>query len=224
MQPTSLRIGVDMDGVLADFASAFREVEARLFGPVPGATVEQPEEEEQRQERGILETRERLRGIWREIQGTEDFWRTLKPLEPRAVARLQELSINYRWEVFFITQRPPTAGDTVQRQTQRWLVEHGFELPSVLALTGSRGAAVRALRLDYHLDDSLENCLDALADSTAKIIHVSPDSKEVASSRKLGIACVSGVAQALDILERATLARSNPSLLQKLSSIVGWRL
>jgi thiamine pyrophosphate-dependent acetolactate synthase large subunit-like protein len=80
------------------------------------------------------------------------------------------------------------------------------------------------LRLDYHLDDSIENCLDVLADSTAKIIHVSPDPKEAASSRRLGIACVSGIGQALDILEQATMARDNPSLLRKLSSIVGWRL
>jgi hypothetical protein len=218
-----LRIGVDMDGVLADFASAFRGVEARLFGPAADDPVEPPEEEEQRQERGILETRERYRAIWREIQGTEDFWRTLNPLEPGAVARLQALSIKYRWEVFFITQRPPTAGDTVQRQTQRWLVHQGFELPSVLALSGPRGAAVRALRLDYHLDDSLENCLDAIADSKAKTMLVSPDPKDPASTRKLGIACVRSISQALDILGQASAARSNPSLLQKLSSMVGWR-
>lgn len=213
-----------MDGVLADFASAFRDVEARLFGPAADDPVEPPEEEEQRQERGILETRERYRAIWREIQGTEDFWRTLNPLEPGAVARLQELSIRYRWEVFFITQRPPTAGDTVQRQTQRWLVEQGFELPSVLALSGARGAAIRTLRLDYHLDDSIENCLDAIADSKAKTMLVSPDPKDPASTRKLGIACVRSISQALDILEQASVARSNPSLLQKLSSMVGWRL
>jgi hypothetical protein len=213
-----------MDGVLADFARAFRDVEARLFGPAADDPVEQPEDEELRQERGILETRERYRTIWREIQGSEDFWRTVNPLEPGAVARLHDLSIRHRWEVFFITQRPPTAGDTVQRQTQRWLVEQGFELPSVLALAGPRGAAIRALRLDYHVDDSVQNCLDAVADSTAKIIHVSRDPKDTANGRKLGIACVAGISKALDILEQATLARTNPSLLQKLSSVVGWRL
>ena len=29
----ALRIGFDMDGVLADFAGAYQEVEVRLFGP-----------------------------------------------------------------------------------------------------------------------------------------------------------------------------------------------
>ena len=46
--------------------------------------------------------------------------------------------IRHRWEVFFITQRPATEGQTVQRQTQRWLVEQGFDLPSVLVISGSR--------------------------------------------------------------------------------------
>ena len=51
-------------------------------------------------------------------------------------------------EVFFITQRPATVGQTVQRQTQYWLRQQGFDLPSVLVISGSRGAAAGALRLD----------------------------------------------------------------------------
>ena len=86
--------------------------------------------------------------------GLPDFWTTLQPLDPGAVRRIHELMIRYRWEVFFITQRPATEGQTVQRQTQRWLVEQGFDLPSVLVISGSRGAAAGALRLNYHVDDS----------------------------------------------------------------------
>lgn len=221
----SLRIGIDMDGVLADFLSAFRQVETRLFGPGAEVAPEDPEEEEERQERGLFETRQRHRAIWREIETTGNFWTTLEPLGRDAVRRLQELSLTHRWEVFFITQRPASAGETVQRQTQRWLRDQGFELPSVLVVSGSRSAVVHALRLDYHVDDSMQHCLDVIADSPAKTILVVPDSSEsgIAHARKLGMAPVSTIDQALDILEQATVARTNPSMLQRLSALVGWR-
>lgn len=213
-----------MDGVLADFASAFRAIEEKLFGPAVQEPVETPEEAQVRQEHGLQAVRARQDAVWQDIQATADFWLGLAPLEPTAIRRLHEAALANRWEVFFVTRRPATAGETVQRQTQRWLAAQGFELPSVLALSGPRGAAIRTLRLDYHLDDSIENCLDAIADSKVKIMLVSPDPKDPASTRKLGIACVRSISQALDILEQAAVARSNPSLLQKLSAIVGWRL
>ena len=83
--------------------------------------------------------------------------------------------LRHRWEVFFITQRPFTAGETVQRQTQRWLVAQGFDLPSVLVLHGSRGTAAAALRLDYHVDDRPQNCIDVSVDSNAKTILIVPE-------------------------------------------------
>lgn len=214
-----------MDGVLADFLSAFRQVEVRLFGPGAEVAPGDPEEEEERQERGLFETRQRHRAIWREIESTEDFWTTLRPLGAGSVPRLHQLALTHRWEVFFITQRPATAGETVQRQTQRWLRDQGFDLPSVLVVSGSRSAVVRALRLDYHVDDSMQHCLDVIADSTARTIFVTPDSSEagIANARKLGMAPVSNIDQALDILDQATIARTNPSMLQRLSALVGWR-
>src|SRR5687768_10959988 len=44
-----LRIGFDMDGVLADFAQAFHAVESRLYGPGPELSPGQPEREEAEQ-------------------------------------------------------------------------------------------------------------------------------------------------------------------------------
>jgi hypothetical protein len=90
------------------------------------------------------ELRRRRDAIWAAIHETPDFWTTLSPLDPAAVTRIHELMLRHGWEVFFITQRPATAGDTVQRQTQRWLHAHGFDLPSVLVTGGSRGAAAAA--------------------------------------------------------------------------------
>lgn len=239
-----LRIGFDMDGVLADFGAAFHEVERQLFGQGSAISEGQPEQEEEQPAtvaasdtnavttadpnavlHGAREGRRRRDLIWRAIQSTPNFWRALQPIDRLAVPRIHELMLRHRWEVFFITQRPSTAGDTVQRQTQQWLVEQGFDLPSVLVLGGSRGAAARALRLDYHVDDSAPNCLDVIADSRAKPILIVPDGDDlaVASARNLGIGTAQSIAECLGILEQATIAQAQPTLLARIASLVGWK-
>ena len=127
--------------------------------------------------------------------------------------------------MFFITQRPQTAGGTVQRQTHRWLVDHGFPTPSVIPLSGGRGRAAAALRLDYLVDDTPQNCVDVLSDSTARaILLVHPDDAlSTASARRLGIGTAHSIGDALDLLVRATAARANPSLFEKLRKVAGWK-
>jgi hypothetical protein len=236
----TLRIGFDLDGVLADFESAFRECDRRIFGPDARDTVGAPEVEEERQAAAAktvtdvtAEThassaqalRRREDAVWKAIENTENFWTMLKPLDDDAVRRIHSLMIRHRWEVFFITQRPETAGDTVQRQTQRWLVDQGFDLPSVLVIRGSRGAAAQALRLDYHVDDNPQNCHDVVSESGAKPILIVPGTFDtaIASARRLGIGNAATIGVALDILDQATQARTNPTLLSRLANMVGWK-
>ncbi|HMF59158.1 MAG TPA: hypothetical protein VK595_02230 [Vicinamibacterales bacterium] len=237
----TLRIGFDMDGTLADFGRAFHEVEARLFGPAPGISEGYPEREEEAQAEALetppivqdrmevspstpQDSRRRRSLIWKAIQATPDFWCTLHPIEADAVRRIHALMLMHKWEVFFITQRPYTSGDTVQRQTQKWLVDQGFDLPSVLVLGGTRGTAAAALRLSYHVDDSPQNCMDVISDSRARPVLIVPDTDEIgiASAHALGIGTVPGIGACLDVLERATLAAANPSLFERLASMVGW--
>ena len=230
-----------MDGVLADFADAYYRCEEQLFGPAAAPTRAGDPENQPVNDSGIdadpvrhlegtrgvahpSELRRRRDIVWQAIEDTPDFWTTLKPMEPGAVARIHGLALRYRWDVFFITQRPATRGDTVQRQTQRWLVEQGFDLPSVLMIPGSRGAAAGALRLDYHVDDSARNCIDVKSQSAARPLLVvdSADEPTIVSARRLGIGTASTIAECLSILEQASLARTQPSILNRLAKFVGW--
>src|SRR3954451_20264822 len=230
----SVRIGFDMDGVLADFAGAFRGVETRLFGTASRVATEAPEVEAALEEAQAAraaagggtprEGRPRPHAVWSAIHNTPDFWTTLQPLDPLAVRRIHEMMLRYRWEVFFITQRPATEGQTVQRQTQHWLREQGFDLPSVLVIGGSRGAAAGALRLDFHVDDSPQHCLDVACDSRARplLIVPEPDAVTEKSAKRLRIGVARSIGEALEELQQKASGPPSPGILSRLSQIVDW--
>jgi hypothetical protein len=141
------------------------------------------------------------------------------------VKRLYQLTGEHNWEVFFITQRPATAGATVQWQTQRWLIQQGFSMPSVIPLSGARGRCAAALQLDYIVDDTPQNCLDVLSDSSTRAILIVDPHDQVAesSARRLGVGTAQSVNDVLDLLVQATEARANPSLFEKLRKLAGWK-
>jgi len=228
-----LRIGFDMDGVFADFAAAFHEIEAKIFGIESSDLVDQPEPLQASESEApgadsvpnAYEQRRRREAVWVEIEAIPDFWTTLKPTREGAVRRLHTLMLEHRWEVFFITQRPATAGDTVQRQTQKWLIAQGFDMPSVLVIPGPRGAAGNALSLHYHVDDSANNCVDMKSESKAKPILIvgDDDPTATASARRLGIGTARDISAALDILDKASTAKARPHILEQLGRMVGWK-
>ena len=154
-----------------------------------------------------------------------DFWESLQEIEPGMIRRLAELADERRWEMLFITSRPKSAGRTVQRQSQRWLQEHGFPMPSVYVVHGSRGQIAKALQIDVVVDDRPENCLDVALESQAGSILVWRGKRESvpASARRMGIAVVTSVAQCLDSLVEIEKSNDGGSLLDRLRRIFGLR-
>ena len=188
-----LRLGIDVDGVVADFRSAFRalaERELALARDDVEAELSKPDVER----------------LWRAVAATTNWWLDIPAYEPDQIARLYDEVRRSRWEVFFMTSRPPSAGDSVQLQTQVWLERHGYYLPSVLTTpAGSRGELARSLRLDLALDDRMVNCLEIISASNSKalmLLRAPTDSpvREAAEARGIGV--VPSLAQALDAVER----------------------
>lgn len=183
----ALRIGFDLDGVLADmemalvreaeqlFGSSLRDRNRQQSGEVPASISDLVPEEVSddaplRQELHLT-ARER-RELWHHVSTFDNFWESLEEIEPGTVARLATIATERRWEIIFLTRRPATAGATSQIQSQRWLEAKGFRLPSVYVVTASRGLIAAGLTLDIVVDDTPENCVDVAADSKARTIAV----------------------------------------------------
>lgn len=205
----SLRIGVDMDGTVADLSSIYHAYEVELFGQ---ATADEPTD--LAEEEPEPSTKEKLKAakaktkqhdaVWRALRSTPNFWTLLKPIEAGAVSALYAAAEQHKWEVFFITQRPRSAGASVQKQTQEWLIAQGFKTPSVLTLSGSRGKAAHALDLDFLIDDLPKNCIDVISDSKCRPLLVvrNTDPKAEGAAQRMGIGVVRSVAAAIELLSK----------------------
>jgi len=195
----SLRLGFDIDGVLANFQAAFRATAVRIGT----ATVGDVETGDPAQNRSPLSADE-VRRVWDHIAKTPNWWMEVDPYEPDQIARLYSLTRAAGWEVFFLTKRPPSAGDSVQFQTQWWIERFGFYLPAVLTVPGSRGDVANALRLDLIVDDQLINCVEVVSASATKAILMqrAPDAAARDHATNRGVGVVASLAGALEVIER----------------------
>ena len=191
----SLRVAFDIDGVLADFRTAFQEAadEAGISGRPQTADASTIDP---------LSSRE-IKAIWTHVKRSNNWWTRLRAYEPAQLARLYELARRWKWEVVFMTRRPSTDGDPVQFQTQWWIEQHGFYYPAVVTVPGSRGELANALRLDVIVDDQLLNCVDVVGGSTAKALLLLRDGHDRATEDHAisrGIGVVKTLEEAIDVL------------------------
>jgi hypothetical protein len=214
-----LRVAFDLDGVLADMDSALYNQAQVLFG----------EKLQRQQERaaarstkaagradapppvtGLNLTPRQTGRLWRHVETIDNFWQSLREIEPGAVRRLGTIAAERRWEVIFLTKRPASAGATAQVQSQRWLAAKGFERPSVYVVQGSRGLIAAALGLDVVVDDRHENCYDVVVDSQARAILVwrGGGQQFSAAAERLGVEVVKTVGECLDVLARSDQSRA----------------
>jgi len=151
-----MRLGIDVDGVAANFNASFIPRCIRVTGrdlfphrPFPIPLWDYP------QHYGYSEAEVRL--VWEEITKDERFWADLPVyswtrdflgcLEGRA-------SVD---DVYFITSRP---GVYAKHQTEEWIAKHGGPRRPTVLISSEKGLCAKALRLDAYIDDRDKNVID----------------------------------------------------------------
>jgi len=143
-------LAIHVDGVLADFTSAY----ARLCTAASGKKVSALATS-WNWVRGEGVTYEQEEAVWRGIEADPAWWTGLQPLPGAGdfLSRLNELDAFHT--IYFLTQRPVAA----KFYTERWLESWGMLTPTVL-MTAQKGKVCAALGVDRAIDDKPEHCLD----------------------------------------------------------------
>lgn len=156
MSSSRKRIGIDCDGVLAEFYRRYTEEMQRLFPHIPNLVGTSKHMPCWFVDEWPGATKEMVKATWDAVTNSRDWWLGLAPIptfdERRALTHLAR-----DHEVYIITARRETKGNSVLHQTWRWLGNHGIHGVSVI-VQKNKGPLARALKLDYFLDDRPQNC------------------------------------------------------------------
>lgn len=156
----SARVGLDIDGVLADFNQSFRKLIHEVSGKELIPAKDYTPVWHYPQHYGY--TSKEINKVWDVIK-TTSFWLDLAPYENLnpvwdKIFELEKSQVDF----YFITSR---VGQQVKHQTEEWLMRHLGVFPTVL-ISERKGHIARGLDLDYFLDDKPENWEDVDATGT----------------------------------------------------------
>jgi uncharacterized HAD superfamily protein len=154
----ALHFGIDVDEVCSDFTGAFAVKAAEVLGR-DFSNCGWPEWD---CAKSLGITKDEELKVWDAIKHSSDFNEQLSecPRQPGFTAFLNDIFENRVANVTFVTARSEhVRGVTpTQRQTARWLANHGFENPTVI-VAHEKGEICKALGVNVFVDDNFRNCL-----------------------------------------------------------------
>lgn len=161
-----MRVGLDIDGVLANFVDAHTAlIKDQLGVELPAFSTEWPtvwdyDKETLGEEKAVA--------VFKTIEESFNFWMKLQPLDENLLKLLASVETSHQF--YFITSRP---GESAKFQTEAWLLKW-FNLPTVL-IARDKAPIVKALGLELFVDD-LPPTNNAVVDATdGKCLTLMPD-------------------------------------------------
>ena len=159
-----MRIGFDLDGVVADFVPEFLKILNRLYGN--GWTIDQL------RNKSSYYFCECLPGLTHDMEWDafehlgEWFWLMLKPFDVNMMKVLALLAEKHN--IYFVTNRAPNPTDELTLwQSRRWLEQFGIK-PAGVILTKDKGQACKLLKLEMFIDDYAKNVYEITKHSDTK--------------------------------------------------------
>jgi uncharacterized HAD superfamily protein len=162
----SMLVGLDIDGVLADFVPAFLRILAERVGtgPIDPESITDPNFTNH-----PFLSAEMVSRCVADVSSDPLFWKELAPLpSPEQWRALDALSRDKR--LIFITHRYLCDSYDVGRVTCDWLGSHGVSEPVVYFTQGQKSELITKLNVELFVDDRHENCRDAAEHSQAVVM------------------------------------------------------
>lgn len=160
-----MRIGFDLDGVLANFVQRYQTDIVRLTAHdlfQPG-DIEDPPTWNWPELRGY--TAAEMSMVWKHIKGSPVFWASLTALPGAYDLELVIRAIEDSNDVYYVTSR---LGATAKRQSELWVEAHlnydNMAYPTVI-VSSEKGDIAKALKLDVFVEDNRDNAYDVAAKS-----------------------------------------------------------
>lgn len=158
-----MRIGFDVDGVLACFYAGYERLVIEksgvdLFGPHKWPLAWPPVwnwPEHYGYDKALMDYR--TGPVWEHIRTAPSFWRDLPTMPEFDSVYGYIQAAGDQHQIYFITDRP---GETAKAQTEDWLMAHGIRCPSVIISRKGKGIICDALDLQVYFDDKGENIAD----------------------------------------------------------------
>lgn len=154
-----MRIGYDIDGVLADFTKGFNQKIKHRNPQIQTYSDRLIDHYDYKKFYG----EEIVRKVWEDIARDEMFFERLLP-DPRS--SLEDVRVLHRYshaQFYFLTNRKNTM--SVQKQTHAWLKKHGMSSPKVI-FTEDKAQVITEQNIDMFIDNN-PRCIQQIDQKTS---------------------------------------------------------